>query len=128
MKRPSNRAKWLLIAGGLASAPICCPEFELGYSEPVTEPIKTVPGYQWIVVDSDLLGGQPAVKGARLSVSHVLACLAEGMSGQDIARDYPGFPPDSTPEVLRFTCVQANCSPHTRPRSSVRRDFEGSYV
>jgi len=68
----------------------------------VTEPIKTVPGYQWIVVDSDLLGGQPAVKGTPLSVSHILACLAEGMNGQDIARDYPGFPPEAVPEVLKF--------------------------
>jgi len=78
------------------------PEIELGYSVCVTEPIKTVPGYQWIVADPDLLGGQPAVKGTRLSVSHILGCLAEGMSGEDIALDYPGFPPESVPEILRF--------------------------
>ena len=65
------------------------------YSEPVSEPIKTVPGYQWIVSDSDLLGGQPAVKDTRLSVSHILACFAEGMSSDDVARDYAGFPPES---------------------------------
>ena len=69
-------------------------------------PVKTVPGYQWVVVDSDLLGGQPAVSDTRLSVSHILACLAEGMSGEDIARDYPGFPPDSVPEILRFAAEQ----------------------
>lgn len=68
----------------------------------MNEPIQTVPGYEWIVADSDLLGGQPAVKGTRLSVSHILACLAEGMSAEDIARDYPGFPPEAVPEVLRF--------------------------
>jgi uncharacterized protein (DUF433 family) len=68
----------------------------------VTEPIQTVPGFQWIVADPDLLGGQPAVKGTRLSVSHILACLSEGMTGEDIARDYPGFPPESVSEVLRF--------------------------
>jgi uncharacterized protein (DUF433 family) len=72
----------------------------------VTEHIKNVPGYQWIVADPDLLGGQPAVKDTRLSVSHILACLAEGMSGEDIARDYPGFPPESVPEVLRFAAEQ----------------------
>jgi hypothetical protein len=33
--------------------------------------IKTVLGYQWIVVDPELLGGQPTVKGTRLSVSHI---------------------------------------------------------
>ena len=72
----------------------------------MNEPIQTVPGYQWIVVDSDLLGGQPAVKGTRLSVSHILACLAEGMTSEDIERDYPGFPPESLPEVLRFAAEQ----------------------
>jgi len=62
----------------------------------------TVAGYDWIVVDPDLLGGQPAIRGTRLSVAHVLACLAEGMSAEEITTDYPGFPPDSVPEVLRF--------------------------
>lgn len=64
--------------------------------------IKPILGYRWIVKDADLLGGQPTVKGTRLSVSHILACLAEGMSAQEIAEDYPGFPVESLPEVLRF--------------------------
>ena len=72
----------------------------------MTEPIKTVPGYQWIVADPDLLAGQPAVKGTRLSVAHILACLAEGMSAEEIGRDYPGFPPESVSEVLRFAAEQ----------------------
>jgi uncharacterized protein (DUF433 family) len=64
--------------------------------------IKLIPGYQWIVEDADLLGGQPTVKGTRLSVSHILACLAEGMSAQEIAQDYPGFPVEAVTDVLRF--------------------------
>lgn len=72
----------------------------------MSEPIKTLPGYQWIVVDPDLLGGQPAVKNTRLSVSHVLACLAEGMTAEEIRQDYPGFPPESVPEILKFAAEQ----------------------
>ena len=72
----------------------------------VAENIKTAPGYQWIIIDPDLLGGQPTVKDTRLSVSHILACLAEGMTAEEIARDYPGFPPESLPEVLRFAAEQ----------------------
>ncbi len=68
----------------------------------MAEDIQTVTGYEWIVVHPDLLGGQPTVKGTRLSVSHILACLSEGMSAQEIAEDYPGFPPESVSEVLRF--------------------------
>jgi uncharacterized protein (DUF433 family) len=81
-------------------------EFNSGIVIGVTDPIKNVPGYQWIVADPDLLGGQPAVKDTRLSVSHILACLAEGMTGEEIARDYPGFPPESVAEVLRFAAEQ----------------------
>jgi len=58
------------------------------------------------VADADLLGGQPTVKGTRLSVSHILACLAEGMTGEEIAEDYPGFPPAALPEILRFASEQ----------------------
>ena len=42
--------------------------------------------YNWIVRDADLLGGKLAVRGTRLSVSFVLACLAEGMSTEEIAQ------------------------------------------
>ena len=67
---------------------------------------KNVPGYLWIVKDADLLGGQPTIKGTRLSVSHILACLSEGMTGGEIAEDYPGFPPESLSEVLKFASEQ----------------------
>ncbi len=68
--------------------------------------LNNVPGYNWIVVDADLLGGQPTVKGTRLSVSHILACLAEGMTGDEIAEDYPGFPPQALSEILKFASEQ----------------------
>ena len=68
--------------------------------------IKNLPGYQWIVADADLLGGQPTVKGTRLSAAHILACLAEGMTVDEIAKDYPGFPTEALPEILKFASEQ----------------------
>ncbi len=44
---------------------------------------------QWIVRDPDLLGR------TRLSVSFVLACLAEGMSAKEIAQTYGPFPQEA---------------------------------
>jgi uncharacterized protein (DUF433 family) len=67
---------------------------------------RTISGYQWIVADPDLLGGQPTVKGTRLSVSHILSCLAEGMTAYDIAEDYHGFPPESLSDILKFASEQ----------------------
>jgi uncharacterized protein (DUF433 family) len=68
--------------------------------------IKNLPGYEWIVADADLLGGQPTLKDTRLSVAHILACLAEGMTAAEIAQDYPGFRPETLPEILKFASQQ----------------------
>ena len=63
---------------------------------------QSYPGYRWVVYHRNLLGGRPAVRGTRISVSQVLECLSIGMTAQEIAEDYPGFPAESVPEVLRF--------------------------
>jgi len=63
---------------------------------------KLIPGYTWIVYHPDLLGGKPTVKGTRLSVSLILGCLSEGMTADQIAEDYPGFPKGCISDVLRF--------------------------
>jgi uncharacterized protein (DUF433 family) len=57
--------------------------------------------YKWIVRDPDLLGGKLAVRSTRLSVSFVLACLAEGMSVNEIAQTYGAFPHEAIPEIMR---------------------------
>ena len=64
--------------------------------------IKLIRGYQWIVYHPDLLGGQPTVKGTRISVSQVLECLSVGMTPADIAEDYEGFPIEAISEVFKF--------------------------
>jgi uncharacterized protein (DUF433 family) len=56
---------------------------------------------KWIVRDPDLLGGKLAVRGTRLSVSFVLACLGEGMSAKEIAQTYGPFPPEAIPEIMK---------------------------
>ena len=60
-------------------------------------------GYQWIVHDPGLLGGQPTIRDTRISVAQTLECLSIGMTPREIADDYPGFPPECIPEVLKFT-------------------------
>lgn len=67
---------------------------------------KPFKGYQWIVHHPGLLGGQPAIRDTRISVAQVLECLSIGMTPQEITDDYPGFPPESIPEVLKFAAQQ----------------------
>ena len=58
--------------------------------------------YAWIVRDADLLGGKLAVqRGTRLSVSFVLACLAEGMTAGEIGLTYGPFPQEAIPEIMK---------------------------
>lgn len=70
------------------------------------EEIKTWPGYHWIVYHPDLLGGQPSIKGMRISVAQILECLSMGMTAKDLSEDYPGFPEQAVPEILRFAAEQ----------------------
>jgi uncharacterized protein (DUF433 family) len=44
------------------------------------------------VTNPDRLGDKPTIRGTRLSVAFILACLAEGMSHEDIVREYCDFP------------------------------------
>lgn len=64
--------------------------------------LKKYPGYEWIIVDDRMLGGNPCVKGTRLSVELILTCLADGMTPEEIDEDYGNFPKESLPEILRF--------------------------
>jgi len=70
----------------------------------VQEPFvkRTIPGYQWIVRDSEKFGGKPTIQGTRFTVSFILGCLSEGMTHEEIVRDYSDFPRESLPEILRF--------------------------
>jgi uncharacterized protein (DUF433 family) len=61
-----------------------------------------IPGFRYLVKNPERLGGKPTVKGTRFSVSFILACLADGMSYDDIVREYSEFPRESLAEVLRF--------------------------
>jgi uncharacterized protein (DUF433 family) len=62
--------------------------------------------YRWIVADPDLLGGKLAVRGTRLSVSFLLACLAEGMSAEEIQATYGSFPKEALGEILSLAASQ----------------------
>jgi uncharacterized protein (DUF433 family) len=49
---------------------------------------KPYKNFRWIVADPDLLGGKPAVRGTRLSVSQILECLSAGMPLEEINESF----------------------------------------
>jgi uncharacterized protein (DUF433 family) len=73
--------------------------------------LKAYRNYRWIVVDPKMLGGKPTIRGTRLSASLILACLAEGMSAEEIEDHYGPFPHEAIPEVLKAASELLD-SPH----------------
>lgn len=67
--------------------------------------------YKWIVSDPALLGGKLAIRGTRFSVSFILACLAEGMSFDEIENEYASFPREAIPEIMKVASELLD-SPH----------------
>jgi uncharacterized protein (DUF433 family) len=64
--------------------------------------VQSYKDYRWIVTDPDLLGGKLVVRGTRLSVSFLLACLAEGMTPKEIRDTYGSFPEEAIGEILHL--------------------------
>jgi uncharacterized protein (DUF433 family) len=69
---------------------------------------KPIVGYPFLVTNPERLGGKPTIRGTRFTVSFILACLADGMSYDDIVREYSDLPRESLPEVLRFAAELAD--------------------
>jgi uncharacterized protein (DUF433 family) len=73
--------------------------------------LRAYKNYQWIVRDPAMLGGKPTIRDTRLSASLILACLAEGMSPEEIEESYGPFPHEAIPEVLKAASELMD-SPH----------------
>ena len=62
---------------------------------------------QYIVRDPAVCGGEPVVRGTRVTVRTVLASLAEGMSVPEIIRDFPTLDEDAVRAVIAFAAASA---------------------
>ena len=58
--------------------------------------------YQFIVADSEVLGGKPRIRGTRLSVAFILELFASGATRQEILEAYPQLTAEALDEVLRY--------------------------
>ena len=62
---------------------------------------------QYIVRDPAICGGEPVVKGTRVTVRTVLASLAEGMSSAEIVKDFPTLDESGVRAVIAFAAASA---------------------
>ena len=62
---------------------------------------------QYIVRDRGICGGEPMVRGTRVTVRTVLASLAEGMSIAEIVKDFPTLDETAVRAVIAFAAASA---------------------
>jgi uncharacterized protein (DUF433 family) len=58
-----------------------------------------------ITVDPAKLGGQPCIRGDRLSVEHLLELLAADWTVKDIQADLPFVEPDDVRQALKYAAA-----------------------
>ena len=60
-----------------------------------------------IVVNPKIMGGKPIVKGTRITVEQVLKMLAQGLTTQEILKDYPHLLKEDIAAVLLYAAKVA---------------------
>ncbi|MCZ7564991.1 MAG: DUF433 domain-containing protein [Burkholderiales bacterium] len=72
-----------------------------------------------IVRDPAICGGEPVVRGTRVTVRTVLASLAEGMTVAEILRDFPTLDDAAVKAVIAFAAASAEEDLPVPPAPSV---------
>ena len=62
----------------------------------------------YIVRNPQICGGQPTIKGTRVTVRTVLASLAEGATLEEILQDFPTLKEQDVRAVIRDNCACHN--------------------
>ena len=58
--------------------------------------------YDRIIVDPDVMGGAPTIRGLRIPVATVVSMVADGMTPAEICADLPDLTPEDVGEALRY--------------------------
>jgi uncharacterized protein (DUF433 family) len=62
---------------------------------------------QYIVRDQNVCGGEPVIKGTRVTVRTILASLAEGAKAEEILEDFPTLKEEDIRAVIAFAAASA---------------------
>ena len=61
-----------------------------------------------ITFDPAVMGGRACIRGLRITVSLVVNLVANGMSTDDIIREYPELEPEDVRQSLQYASALAN--------------------
>lgn len=62
---------------------------------------------QYILRDPKICGGEPVVKGTRVTIRTILASLAEGATIEEILKDFPTLTEKDVRAVIAFAAASA---------------------
>lgn len=67
-----------------------------------------MPLLERIVIDPEILGGKPVIRGTRLAVEFILELLAAGQSGSELLISYPGLTREDVLACLSYASYLAH--------------------
>jgi uncharacterized protein (DUF433 family) len=68
----------------------------------------TLPGFDRITFDPNVMAGRACIRGLRITVALVLNLLGGGMTTEEIVREYPYLEPGDFHQVLRYAAWLAD--------------------
>jgi uncharacterized protein (DUF433 family) len=78
----------------------------------ITDGAISVPGFDRITFDPNVMGGRACIRGMRVTVSLVLNLVANGMSTDQIIEAYPYLEPDDIRQALQYAAWLAEETVH----------------
>jgi len=76
--------------------------------------------FERITFDPAVMGGRACIRGMRMTVSLVVNLFANGMSADEIVREYPDLEPEDIREALAYASAFANEEVHLFTRPAAR--------
>ena len=74
----------------------------------VVDRLVTRTMFDRITFSPNIMGGRACIRGMRITVSLVVNLVANGMSIDDIVREYPDLEPDDVRQALSYASALAN--------------------
>ncbi len=76
-------------------------------------------GLDRITFDPNVMGGRACIRGMRVTVSLVVNLVANGMTAEDILREYPYLETDDIQQALRYAAWLAEETVHSLELATV---------
>jgi uncharacterized protein (DUF433 family) len=64
--------------------------------------------FERITFDPGIMGGRACIRGMRITVALVVNLVANGMSTEEIIREYPELEREDVRQSLQYACALAN--------------------